>query len=653
MSSAAVAIPLALATTTVFNAGLVVEKQALTRMPALSPRHPGRAIATLLSSPRWLAGLTMMLAGLACQVTVLSLEPISLVQPVLAAGIAVTLLLSRLVLRERMGRAESACVAVLAASLVVLALSQDAARGVSTWRPGIVPAAALIGPSLAVAVLAEVWPWRAKSASRRAGAGTGGGATALLVGIGTGLLYGVSALATKGLSDVVGHDRTVLSLGAGLLSSPYLYLLAVCSAVPMLFYQAALQASRASVLIPVTNVISNAYFVVAGTWLFHEPLPASPVKLALRLTGIASAGIVLVIMSARAGRSARRSPDERAAGAPRVTRQLAGLVLAGLAAFFAVSAALPGWPIAGHSPQASADGHQVQTLTASGATYLDPVTLTDVAGAHIQVTRAITATASTYNSSLASWTVYTTTFDTDRQLQLEPKSRTLVFNRRTAQLVTCCYASINGNGLIRQSGVAGYAFPAGARKQTYQVFDDVLDSPEPFRYAGQGTIDGIPVYRYAESVAAAPAGYLLVPFRDPVRYTAFRVYSVDPETGAVLATTEHEDLYLDQPLAGASVTRLFDATLSTTPATVAMLARQDQSVRREVVLAARIRLAFAATAGLFAVLAGFLLAGKRNAARVRLSSQPAHHDAFAAADGAHIGESARPQVLNNLCIALT
>jgi drug/metabolite transporter (DMT)-like permease len=107
MSSAVVAIPLALATTSVFNGGLIVEKHALSRMPALSPRQPGRAIASLLSSPTWLAGLSLMLTGLACQVIVLTLEPISLVQPVLAVGVAVTLVLSRLILRERLGRAGS------------------------------------------------------------------------------------------------------------------------------------------------------------------------------------------------------------------------------------------------------------------------------------------------------------------------------------------------------------------------------------------------------------------------------------------------------------------------------------------------------------------------------------------------------------------
>jgi hypothetical protein len=65
----------------------------------------------------------------------------------------------------------------------------------------------------------------------------------------------------------------------------------------MLLYQVALQACRASILIPVSSVVSSVYFVIAGTWLFHEHLPASPGKLALRLAGIAMAGLVLVALS--------------------------------------------------------------------------------------------------------------------------------------------------------------------------------------------------------------------------------------------------------------------------------------------------------------------------------------------------------------------
>jgi drug/metabolite transporter (DMT)-like permease len=129
VSAAAYGIPLAVLTTSAFNTGLILEKRALSRMPAVDLRKVGHAVIGLLSNPAWLAGFALMLTGLACQVVVLTFEPISLVQPILASGVTLTLVLSRLVLRERLGGAEPFCVTVLAVSLILLALSQDSAKG--------------------------------------------------------------------------------------------------------------------------------------------------------------------------------------------------------------------------------------------------------------------------------------------------------------------------------------------------------------------------------------------------------------------------------------------------------------------------------------------------------------------------------------------
>ena len=290
MSAAVYGIPLAVLTTSAFNTGLILEKRALSRMPEVNLRRVGHAVVSLLSSPAWLAGFALMLTGLACQVIVLTFEPISLVQPILAAGVTLTLVLSRLVLRERLGGAEPFCVTVLAVSLILLALSQDSGNGTTAREAGTLPMVAVVVPSLVIGLLIAAWPWRSRR--MRAIAATGIGA-----GVGIGLLYGVGSLMTKGLSGVVARDHTAASLGLGIVSSPYLYLLFGCSAAALLLYQAALQACRASILIPVTNVVSSVYFLVAGTWLFHQQLPASPVKLALRLAGIAAAGLVLVALS--------------------------------------------------------------------------------------------------------------------------------------------------------------------------------------------------------------------------------------------------------------------------------------------------------------------------------------------------------------------
>jgi drug/metabolite transporter (DMT)-like permease len=299
-AGADVGIPLALLTTTAYNLGLILEKRALSRMPAIQLRKSARLVLTLLANPAWLAGFALMLAGLACQVLVLTIEPVSVAQPILASGIALTVVLSRLILRERLGGGEFWCVALMGVAVVLLALSATAATKAGHHsNPDAM--AAVIVPTAALGLIIAGSSVRAGTRKHRPPA------TGIGYGLGTGLLYGVSGLATKGLSAVLVAHHTGMSLAVSVVSSPYLYVLGASAAIAMLLYQAALQACRASILIPVSSVTSSMYVVIAGTWLFHERLPTSPVELCLRLGGIAMAGLVLVLLSRQA--PAPTSPD--------------------------------------------------------------------------------------------------------------------------------------------------------------------------------------------------------------------------------------------------------------------------------------------------------------------------------------------------------
>ena len=287
----------------------------------------------------------------------------------------------------------------------------------------------------------------------------------------------------------------------------------------------------------------------------------------------------------------------------RGTAEFGGLMAAGLAAFFAVSGLVPGLPVIDYAVPSALGNAETLVLTASDATYLSPVSLTEVSGARIEEADVVTPDEGAGNASVAVWTVTTSTYDATHHQQLEPASRTFAIDQATASLVSCCGANINGNLLIRQSGLSGYAFPAGARRQAYDVFDVVLDRPEPAAYAGSAEIDGIPAYRYTEDISAARAGFSPLSATDPELYSAEDSYWVDPQTGAVLAIDKAEDLYL----AGPDAPRLFDADLATTPATVAALAAQDRAVRHKITVARDLRLACLVVAVVLAVIAWYAL----------------------------------------------
>ena len=270
-------------------------------MPALEVRRVPHLIASLLADPAWLAGFALMLVGLACQVIVLTFEPVSVVQPVLASGVALVLVLSRVVLRERLGAVEFWCVAAMAVCVILLAAS---ASGTSSGAghhasPGWMAAVAI--PSVVIGLLVAASPLRSRSRGHRAPA-------AICFGTGTGLLYGVAALAIKGLSGILVHSHGAASIVTGVVSSPYLYVFAGSSAAAMLLYQVGLQSCRASILVPVSTVTGSVYFLIAGTWLFHEHLPADPAKLVLRLAAIAVAGLVIITLSRQGSGEAEPSP---------------------------------------------------------------------------------------------------------------------------------------------------------------------------------------------------------------------------------------------------------------------------------------------------------------------------------------------------------
>jgi drug/metabolite transporter (DMT)-like permease len=284
-------IPLALLAMTTLSVGLIQEKRALGRMPTLDARRMPHMVASLLADRAWLIGFALMFTGLACQFIVLTFEPISVVQPVLSFGAALVLVLSRLVLRERLGAVEFWCVAAMAASVILLAVSTGGtSTGVGHYAsPGWM--AVVMIPSVAIGLLVAADLLRTRVAEHRAPV------TGVRYGFGTGLLYGVAALAIKALSGILTRNHTAGSIITGVISSPYLYVLASCSAAALLVFQVALQSCRASILVPVSTIVSSTYFIIAGTWLFHEHLPTSPDKLALRLAAIVTAGFVLVALS--------------------------------------------------------------------------------------------------------------------------------------------------------------------------------------------------------------------------------------------------------------------------------------------------------------------------------------------------------------------
>jgi uncharacterized protein YbaR (Trm112 family)/drug/metabolite transporter (DMT)-like permease len=302
-------VAIALVATTIYNVGFVLEKRALTYLPAIDTRRILSLLRTLFTAPSWLAGFALILSGTVLQLVVLSLEPLTVAQPLQASGVVVTILLSRLVLRERLGRIELTCIVVLVVSVILLSLSSGHGSGAGTHADGLsVALAALPGILLGLVIYASAQ--RAPRARHRYRRGVSG----VSYGLCAGLMYGVAGLALKALSAGLFAGHRAHSLLAAALS-PYLYVALACMGAGLVLFQTALQRSPASIVVPLGAIISTGYLIVIGSWLFHERLPSSPVLLAMRLTGGIAAVFVPVVLTVAAERGATR-PQPAAGSGP-------------------------------------------------------------------------------------------------------------------------------------------------------------------------------------------------------------------------------------------------------------------------------------------------------------------------------------------------
>jgi drug/metabolite transporter (DMT)-like permease len=285
MTGPGFAVIVALLATTAYHLGLILEKRALARLPAIDARHALRMLRILLTAPAWLAGFGLMLCGFGLQVIALTHAPVSVVQPVLGSGVVILLVLSRIVLRETLKRLELACVLAMAAAIALPACAAAAGLGASELRPR--PSGRHRMPSIGVSYA-----------------------------VASGLFYGVATLAIKAMAGSVGQHggldaRVLLAIAA----SPYPYVTVACSALGMLIFQTGLQRCRVSIVGPVSNITGSVFFIVAGTWLFGERLPADPVRLALRLAAIVVAGAVVVLLSRRPPPQVEEAAEVVTAGA--------------------------------------------------------------------------------------------------------------------------------------------------------------------------------------------------------------------------------------------------------------------------------------------------------------------------------------------------
>jgi hypothetical protein len=264
----AIAIVLALASTTLTNLAYLREHEAAAALPCLSMRRPLHSARLLLTNRRWMLGFAMEGGGFLLYASALALASLALVQSIAAGGIGVLAFVSsRVTARPLTARERSG---VLLSVVGLLALGASLAGGSGEGGGGSMAAILIWLAATAAAALVVV------SIGRR----TLG--VAVANGIAGGLFFSIGDISTKVATQGGARAAFVVTLIVGYTAGTALL-------------QLGYQAGGALTVAGLATLLTNAVPMAAGTIVLHEPVPSGALG-ALRIAAFAavSAGAFLL-----------------------------------------------------------------------------------------------------------------------------------------------------------------------------------------------------------------------------------------------------------------------------------------------------------------------------------------------------------------------
>ena len=279
-------LALALASALGTNIAFLFKQRGAVLAPAVQARHPLRSAASLFRS-RWFAlGWAVAAVAWALHVGALALAPLSIVQAVLSGGLVFLAVLAERYFGFRLGRRHWAGVIITAFGLAVIAITGG--RHTSAVRHYSL--AALI------AVECGVFALGAALIGISMHGRVGPAAEGLLLGVASGVLFGVSDIALKYLTGAVGGglDRLVSE-----------WTVAALAASVLAFYASAraFQLCPGVAVIAFTSVAANLAAIMGGILVFRDPIGIGALAITGRVIAftLVIAGAALVSAPVEAG----------------------------------------------------------------------------------------------------------------------------------------------------------------------------------------------------------------------------------------------------------------------------------------------------------------------------------------------------------------
>jgi drug/metabolite transporter (DMT)-like permease len=243
----------AVGSSTLYSLGIAL--QALDARDAPHEDHLRPALVMgLLRRANWLLGTGLSILGWPLQVVALLLAPLVVVQPALAMGLLVLLVIAERMLGERPGRYEYLAMTAIVLGVAGAALTAPS-RHIHHGREALTIALVLSGLGLA-----SLLPYLLRALGRP---------RAVVTMVGAGLAFGWSGVATKLASDDLAAHHLAIAAAWGAST-------AIASVVAVLSESSALQSRPAIQVAPVVFVTQTIVPVVLAPLLFGERFGDTP-----------------------------------------------------------------------------------------------------------------------------------------------------------------------------------------------------------------------------------------------------------------------------------------------------------------------------------------------------------------------------------------
>ncbi len=251
-----------------------------------------RLIGALVRRPLWWAGMVGDTGGYLAQAAALGLGSLLLVQPLLVTALLFALPLGAHFANRTVLPADWVAAVVLTGSLALFVIVGNPRRGsahgsVSAWMIVIAVLAPIVVACVALA---------AKSTGTR---------RAALLAISVGVLYGLVAVLTKAVVDLLGQGLMAV------LTSPEPYALVACGILGTVLQQSAFQAGALQASLPTMTVLEPAVATVLGISLLGEKIATD----GLGWLAIAVAVACMIASTVALARSSARVEAKAAAAA--------------------------------------------------------------------------------------------------------------------------------------------------------------------------------------------------------------------------------------------------------------------------------------------------------------------------------------------------